>query len=65
MLHGTLHGYMLAAFHRVAPSASGWNVFIVYVIEALAFAVASFRLLERPMRVWLCPRFFFSHWGIA
>ena len=65
MLHGPLHGYMLAAFHRLTPSASGWNVFIVYVITALAFAVASFRLLERPMRVWLRARFSSSPRGIA
>ena len=65
MLHGPLHGYMLAALHRVFPSASAWMVFIVYVITALAFAVASFLLLERPMRVWLRARFSSSPRGIA
>jgi peptidoglycan/LPS O-acetylase OafA/YrhL len=57
MLHGPLHGYVLAAFNRVAPSASVGARFVVYVVAALALAIASFRWLERPARRWIRERF--------
>ena len=57
MLHGPLHGYMLTAFNRIAPGASGWTVFAVYSVAALALAIASYHWLERPARE-LDPRAF-------
>ncbi len=57
MLHGPLHGYMLAAFNRIASGASEWTVFAVYSVAALALAIASYRWLERPARSWIRARF--------
>lgn len=56
MLHGPLHGYVLAAFNRESPGAQPAARFAVYVIASLALAVASFRWLERPMRIRLRAR---------
>ena len=56
MLHGPLHGYVLAAFNRAAPGAPAWFVFLAYTGVALCLALASFRWLERPARVWLRTR---------
>ncbi len=60
MLHGPLHGYVLAAFNRIAPTAAAWTVFSVYSIAALALSIASYRWLERPARGWIRAR-----WGSA
>jgi peptidoglycan/LPS O-acetylase OafA/YrhL len=57
MLHGPLHGYVLAAFNRIAPAASAWTVFGVYTIASLALAIASYHWLERPARSWIRARF--------
>jgi peptidoglycan/LPS O-acetylase OafA/YrhL len=56
MLHGPLHGYVLAAFNRVAPWASEGTRFAVYVLAALSLAIASYRRLERPARNWIRTR---------
>ncbi len=57
MLHGPLHGYMLAAFNRVTPSMSRGMQFTVYAAVALTLSIASFVWLERPARTWLRGRF--------
>ncbi len=57
MLHGPLHGYVLAMFNRVAPSTPDGVRFSVYVIAALILAIASYTWLERPARAWLRARF--------
>lgn len=57
ILHGPLHGYVLAVFNRIARGAPAWAIFAVYCAAALALAIASCRWLERPARSWIRARF--------
>ena len=50
MLHGPLHGYMLAAFNRATPAMSYGMRFVVYAAVAILMGIASFIWLERPAR---------------
>jgi peptidoglycan/LPS O-acetylase OafA/YrhL len=53
ILHGPLHGYVLAAFNRVAPAMPPAGQFAVYMVVAVSLAVATFILVERPVRTRL------------
>jgi peptidoglycan/LPS O-acetylase OafA/YrhL len=50
MLHGPLHGYVLAAFNRVAPSVGPGVQFACYVAAAISLSVMAYRMIERPNR---------------